>query len=107
MMPKRPPRLQKPAWQQGPPRPSSCQRGYDRRWMKIAKTYIECHPICIDPFGDHAGRVVAAEHVDHIVPLRKGGTHDESNLQALCARCHSKKTVRYDGGFGHAPRRST
>ena len=31
-------------------------------------------------------------HVDHIVPLWKGGTNDETNLQALNPRCHVFKT---------------
>jgi 5-methylcytosine-specific restriction protein A len=32
-------------------------------------------------------------HIDHIVPLRAGGAaYDQTNLQTLCASCHSKKT---------------
>lgn len=29
---------------------------------------------------------------DHIVPRRKGGSDDPSNLQFLCANCHEDKT---------------
>jgi 5-methylcytosine-specific restriction protein A len=32
--------------------------------------------------------------VDHIVPLRAGGARLEvGNLQALCNRCHNRKTA--------------
>ena len=30
--------------------------------------------------------------VDHIQPLALGGTNGLSNLQALCVRCHARKT---------------
>lgn len=30
--------------------------------------------------------------VDHIVPLFRGGSNHESNLQALCPNCHREKT---------------
>ena len=39
--------------------------------------------------------------VDHIVPKSKGGADDPSNLQGACHPCHSHKTAKYDGGFGH------
>ncbi|MCO6436913.1 MAG: HNH endonuclease [Phycisphaerae bacterium] len=84
-------------------RPSPSQRGYDRHWQRVRRWYLMKHPLCEDPFNDHDGRVVAGEVVDHIVPLARGGTHNESNLQTLCASCHSKKTVKYDGGFGNSP----
>jgi 5-methylcytosine-specific restriction protein A len=35
-----------------------------------------------------------AEELDHIVPLFKGGTNDEDNLQGLCKKCHAEKTKR-------------
>lgn len=31
--------------------------------------------------------------VDHIIPLFKKGTHELSNLQVLCHKCHKEKTV--------------
>jgi 5-methylcytosine-specific restriction endonuclease McrA len=43
-------------------------------------------------------------HVDHIVPLFKGGSaRDDSNLQTLFIECHKRKTAReqaeiHDGG---------
>ena len=39
------------------------------------------------------GRVTTNRpQVDHIVPLRAGGTDDLTNLQTLCLRCHATKT---------------
>lgn len=40
--------------------------------------------------------------MDHIIPVSQGGAeYDMDNLQGLCKRCHDKKTVREDGGFGN------
>ena len=33
-----------------------------------------------------------SEHIDHIIPVAKGGTNERSNLQMLCSVCHGKKT---------------
>jgi 5-methylcytosine-specific restriction endonuclease McrA len=34
------------------------------------------------------------EHVDHIIAIKNGGTHDRSNLQILCERCNKRKSWR-------------
>lgn len=39
----------------------------------------------------HCGAIEQLE-VDHIIPLSKGGRHDEDNLQILCRSCNSKKS---------------
>lgn len=41
--------------------------------------------------GRAALRAPDFPHVDHIVPLARGGTDERSNLQALCARCNKSK----------------
>ena len=34
-------------------------------------------------------------HLDHIVPLKLGGLHDDANLQILCATCNLKKQAKH------------
>jgi 5-methylcytosine-specific restriction protein A len=38
------------------------------------------------------GRTTAGTIADHILPLAKGGSGDQSNYQLLCAPCSSAKT---------------
>ncbi|MED4586658.1 HNH endonuclease [Brevibacillus choshinensis] len=81
-------------------RGSAAQRGYDRRWQKARLVYLAKHPLCVHCQAE--GRVKVAEHLDHIV-AHKGNAElfwNESNWQGLCHSCHSKKTVREDGGWG-------
>jgi 5-methylcytosine-specific restriction protein A len=47
-----------------------------------------CH--CVMCF--EKGFITLATEVDHKVPLFKGGTDAEENLQPLCADCHVDKT---------------
>lgn len=35
-------------------------------------------------------------HVDHILPISKGGTNEESNLRVLCSECNIGRGNRYD-----------
>ena len=39
-------------------------------------------------------------HVDHIVPVSKGGTHSPENLQIVPAKWNLQKGNRHSGGFG-------
>lgn len=45
-----------------------------------------------------------ATEVDHIIPVKHGGTNDESNLTAACVRCNrSKGTKAKPGKAQHGP----
>lgn len=48
-------------------------------------------PLCVA--CERAGRVAAATELDHVVPLWKGGSEDDSNMQGLCHACHAEKTA--------------
>lgn len=56
----------------------------------------------------HCGRGVRAKgqaHVDHVISReeRPDLALSFANLETLCASCHSKKTIRYNGGYGKKP----
>ena len=53
---------------------------------EIAK-YAAEHPFCELCF--ERGIIVPTEEIHHKLPLSEGGTHDRSNLIALCKSCHS------------------
>jgi 5-methylcytosine-specific restriction protein A len=48
------------------------------------------HPLC--ELCEQAGKLIPADEVHHILPVADGGTHAESNLQALCKPCHAAVT---------------
>mgnify|MGYP000882923490 CR=1 FL=1 len=75
-------------------RPSRRLRGYDAAWYRLRSTIMRHRPLC------SCGAL--ATEIDHVVPLRAGGTHDLANLRAMCRSCHARKTARCDGGFGRA-----
>lgn len=73
------------------------QRGYaDPLWSRLRAAHLASSPACVQCGSTHR------LNVDHIV-AHKGNEAlrlDPSNLQTLCASCHSRKTVQQDGGFG-------
>ena len=79
------------------------KRRYNGAWPSIRKRFIASHPLC--EVCRREGRVTAAAEVHHSVPLANGGTHDESNLMALCKECHSRITAK-EGGRWRSPRGS-
>lgn len=104
-MPTAPPR-HRPAGQRATKRapdnrPSAAKRGYDAPWRKRRLAiYVRDGGKCQ---AQGCGRIIGKKgewHIDHITPRSAGGTEDDSNLQLLCASCHSVKTAREDGGFG-------
>jgi 5-methylcytosine-specific restriction enzyme A len=66
-------------------RGTASQRGYGARWQRLRKMYLRQHPVCT-----LCGQ--PATDVDHILPKRRGGSDNWSNLQALCPGCHARKT---------------
>jgi len=77
-------------------RGSASERGYGSAWADTRAEHLRHEPWCQAP-----GCGAKGQHVDHRIPRRQGGTDDPSNLQTLCASCHSAKTARQDGGFGN------
>lgn len=76
-------------------------RGYDARWERYSREFLAAHPLCCACGAK--GLVRASKVTDHIIPHRgdPGLFTDPRNHQALCKRCHDRKTATEDGGgFG-------
>ena len=60
------------------------------RWQRLRKLILSRNPICQANDCNNL-----SSHVDHIVPMADGGEpYELENLQALCASCHSRKTLK-------------
>ena len=64
------------------------------QWLAIRRRVLADQPLCVE--CQKQGVVTAATDVDHIKPrhIRPDLATDFANLQALCHKCHSKKTRR-------------
>lgn len=80
-------------------RGTASQRGYDSRWNKARKSFLENNPLCVRCKAE--GVIKAANVVDHITPHRgdQGLFWSLANWQALCKKCHDTKTAKEDGAF--------
>ncbi len=78
------------------PARSAYRRGYNRKWQKASKVFLNTYPLCVKCKAE--GRLVKATVVDHIKP-HKGNQElfwDKSNWQPLCKHCHDVKTMTED-----------
>ncbi len=75
-----------------PRRGNASERGYGWKWAKLRQKVLSRDAgLCRQCIA--AGRITPASDVDHIVPKSAGGSDVMENLQALCGRCHSTKTI--------------
>jgi 5-methylcytosine-specific restriction protein A len=64
-------------------RPSIYARaGYGAEWKQARARQLAAYPSC-----RYCGR--PATDVHHLVPVKRGGTHDSANLISLCGSCHN------------------
>ena len=85
------------------PKPASPKRQarqamYDYKWSLASKLYRQINPFCRQ--CQSQGIATASQCVDHIVP-HKGDWElfwNEDNWQALCHRCHNKKSATEQEG---------
>ena len=75
-------------------RPNSAARGYGRQWRNLRQKILEQYPVYTKC------NQAPSNTVDHRLTKARGGTDDESNLQALCRECHSRKTAMIDDRWG-------
>ena len=77
------------------------KRARKRKQLGVVSLYIErsllekqksrcAAPWCRKSLGRHG-----TWHLDHIVPLKLGGLHDDANLQILCVTCNLKKNAQH------------
>jgi len=76
-------------------RPSSSTRGYNRNHYRLRKMVMADQPLCL--LCEAEGRIVPGVELDHIDG--DPWNLERENLQMLCKKHHSVKTVRKQGGF--------
>ena len=72
---------------------------HSKEWKRLRQNFLVEHPFCCECMK--AGKLIKAVVVDHVVPIKQGGSAlDENNLQALCPSCHGSKSIREGSRFG-------
>ena len=80
-------------------RPTTSARGYNGKWQKASKTYLERNPCCI--MCEAEGRIVKADVVDHIIPHRGDSKlfwDTKNNWQGLCKPHHNSTKQKIENG---------
>jgi len=68
-------------------------------WIRCRDAFLATHPTCT--LCELKGKLVKAEICDHIISIKHGGAKfDRSNLQSMCAPCHSAKSITDGDRFG-------
>ena len=73
-----------------------------RQWLVMRAGQLSKQPLCQCCLI--SGRIVSAQHVDHVIPWQSVGPHAfaYNKLQSLCGPCHSVKTgLEQRGVFRH------
>jgi 5-methylcytosine-specific restriction protein A len=65
--------------------------------QRLRRIYFAKHPLCAGCERKTPPRVELAVHLDHIVPLDRGGQNVWANYQGLCHECHATKTAEEAG----------
>ena len=83
-------------------RGSAHARGYNARWERERKAFLEAHPLCMCEEHQARDDAPAGDTVDHIIPHRGDPVlfWDQRNWQTMTKRCHDRKTAREDGRWG-------
>ena len=64
-------------------------RGLIARLLKLQKGMCPC---CRQPLGGNF-------HMDHIIPIARGGTSEDDNIQLLRAKCNQEKSAKHPIDF--------
>ena len=75
---------------------SASARGYNSKWRRESKKFLEIHPLCVRCI--EKGIATPATVVDYIIPHRGDQElfWDRSNWQPICKKCHDRKTMTED-----------
>lgn len=78
-------------------RGSNTERGYGATHRKIREVVRREEPLCRECLK--TGKITPSNEMDHIDGNAWNTSRD--NLEMLCASCHSRKTIREQGGYGN------
>ena len=67
-------------------------------WKRLRNHFIQVNPLCVE--CDKIGLIEPAVDIDHITPLKDnyGKALEWENLQGLCKKHHTQKTVKENSG---------